>query len=35
MWIQSTVFEKINVFLVNTVLGQISVIASDGLFQKN
>ena len=28
-------FEKINDFLVNTVLGQISVIASDRFFQKN
>ena len=34
MWILSTVFEKINVFLVNTVLGQVSVIANDMLFQK-
>ena len=35
MRIKATDFEKINVFLVNTVLGQISVIASDGLSQKN
>ena len=35
MWISSTVSEKINVFLENTVLGQVSVIANDMLFQKN
>ena len=36
MWISMTVFEKINDFLVNTVLGQINVIAfCDGFFQKN
>ena len=35
MWILSTVFEKINVFLVNTVLGQVGVIANDMFFQKN
>ena len=35
MWILSTVFEKINDFLVNTVLGQVSVIANDMFFQKN
>ena len=35
MWISMTVFEKINDFLVNTVLGQFSVIASDMFFQKN
>ena len=28
-------FEKINDFLVNTVLGQFSVIANDMFFQKN
>ena len=35
MWISMTVFEKINDFLVNTVLGQFSVIANDMIFQKN
>ena len=35
MWILSTVFEKINDFLVNTALGQVSVIANDMFFQKN
>ena len=30
-----TFSEKINDFLVNTVLGQINVIASDGFFQIN
>ena len=34
MWISMTVFETINDFLVNTVLGQVSVIADDMLFQK-
>ena len=29
-----TVFEKINDFLVNTVLGQFSVIANDMFFRK-
>ena len=28
-------FEKINVFLINTVLGQVSVIANDMVFLKN
>ena len=28
-------FEKINVFLVNTVLGQVSVIANNMFFLKN
>ena len=28
-------FEKINVFSVNSVLGQVSVIANDMFFQKN
>ena len=35
MWISVTVFEKINDFLANTVLGQVSVIANDMFFQKN
>ena len=35
MGIFSTVSEKINVFLINTVLGQISVIANDMVFLKN
>ena len=35
MWIELTVFEQINDFLENTVLGQVSVIANDMLFQKN
>ena len=35
MWISMTVFEKINDFLVNTVLDQFSVIANDMIFQKN
>ena len=35
MLISLTVFEKINDFLVNTVLGQVSVIANDMFFQKN
>ena len=35
MWIKSTVFEKINVFLVNTVLGQVSVIPNDMFFEQN
>ena len=34
MWISMTVFEKINDLLVNTVLGQFSVIANDMFFQK-
>ena len=29
------VFEKINVFLVNTVLGQVNVIANNMFFLKN
>ena len=35
MSISTTVFEKINDLLVNTVLGQVSVIANDMFFQKN
>ena len=35
LWVKSTVFDKINVFLVNTVLGQVSVIANNMLFLKN
>ena len=35
MWISLTVFEKINDFLVNNVLDQVSVIANDMFFQKN
>ena len=35
MWISMTVFEKINDFLVNTVLGHFSVIANDMFFQKS
>ena len=35
MWISMTVFEKINDFLVNTVLGHFSVIAKDMFFQKS
>ena len=35
LWISMTFFEKINDFLVNTVLGQFSVIANDMFFQKN
>ena len=35
MLISLTVLEKINDFLVNTVLGQVSVIANDMFFQKN
>ena len=35
MWVQSNVFEKINVFLVNTVLGPVSVIANNMFFLKN
>ena len=35
MCISLKVFEKINDFLVNTVLGQVSVIANDMFFQKN
>ena len=31
----STVFEKINVFSVNTVLGQVNVIANNMFFLKN
>ena len=31
----STVFEKINVFLIDTLLGQVSVIANDMVFLKN
>ena len=34
MWISLKVFEKINDFLENTVLGQVSVIANDMFFQK-
>ena len=30
-----SVFEKINVFSVNTNLGQVSMIANDMFFQKN
>ena len=33
MWIESTVFEQINDFLENTVLGQVGVIANDMLIQ--
>ena len=32
---QWTVFDKINVFLVNTVLGQVNVIANNMFFLKN
>ena len=35
MLVQSTVFEKINVFLVNTVLGQVSLIANNMFFLKH
>ena len=35
MWISMTVFEKINDFLLNTVLGHFSVIANDMFFQKS
>ena len=34
MWISSTVFEKINDFLVNIALGQVSVIANDMFFSE-
>ena len=34
MWISTTVFEKINDLLVNTVLGQVSVIANDMFFSE-
>ena len=33
--LHSTVFEKINMFSVNTNLGQVSMIANDMFFQKN
>ena len=32
---KSTVLEKINVFPLNTNLGQVSMIANDMFFQKN
>ena len=35
MCVSSTVFEKINFFLVNNVWGQVSVIAYNLLFLKN
>ena len=35
MWILSIVFEKVNVFLINIVLGQVSIIANDMVFLKN
>ena len=35
MWIYSTIFEKINVFVVKTVLGVIGVIAKDKQLLKN
>ena len=35
MLISWRVFEKIDVFLINTVLGQVSVIANDMVFLKN
>ena len=34
MRVKSTVFEKINVFLVNTVLGQVIVIANNMFFSE-
>ena len=34
MSVKSTVFEKINVFLANTVLGLVRVIANDMLFSE-
>ena len=34
MWISLKVFEKINDFLVNTVLGQVGVIANDMFFSE-
>ena len=32
MWIYLTVFEKINVFLIYSVLGQVSIIVHDMVF---
>ena len=35
MWILSIVFEKINVSLKYTILGQVSIIANDMVFLKS